>query len=189
MAVAETMIFEEAKLELLREDVRRRAAKQNLEGRAAWRFFRSQPQNRTLYWYRLREAARWSRIRFFCDRMYLRSSRRTGLEISTSALGGGVAMPHWGRILLNAVSIGPGLYVFHNVTVGNDYTSGKPVIGSDVFIGAGAIVVGGIEIGDHAVIGAGSVVIDDVPAGALAVGNPARIVGQAERKMVSNRRA
>ena len=49
-------------------------------------------------------------------------------------------------------------------------------IGSDVWIGGGAIILPGVTIGDGAVIGAGSVVTKDVPAGVVAVGNPCRVV-------------
>ena len=51
-------------------------------------------------------------------------------------------------------------------------------IGRNVWIGGGAIVLAGVTIGDDAVIGAGSVVTRDVPAGAVAVGNPARVLRQ-----------
>lgn len=55
--------------------------------------------------------------------------------------------------------------------------SGKPlVIGSDVWVGGGAILLPGISIGDGAVVGAGSVVTRDVPAGVLAAGNPCRVI-------------
>jgi len=53
----------------------------------------------------------------------------------------------------------------------------RPVeIGSDVWIGGGAIILPGVRIGARAVIGAGSVVTRDVPEGVLAVGNPCRVV-------------
>lgn len=52
------------------------------------------------------------------------------------------------------------------------------VIGSDVWIGYGVTVLSGVQIGDSAIIGAGSVVTKDVPANSIAVGNPARVVGE-----------
>ena len=52
----------------------------------------------------------------------------------------------------------------------------RPIIGDDVFIGAGAKVLGAITIGDGARIGANAVVVCDVPAGATVVGVPGRIV-------------
>jgi len=53
----------------------------------------------------------------------------------------------------------------------------KPIhIGSDCWIGGGAIILPGVRIGDKTVIGAGSVVTKDVPAGVLAVGNPCRVL-------------
>jgi maltose O-acetyltransferase len=54
---------------------------------------------------------------------------------------------------------------------------GKPVdIGSDVWVGGGAIILPGVTIGSKAVIGAGSVVTRDVPDGVFAAGNPCRVI-------------
>jgi len=54
---------------------------------------------------------------------------------------------------------------------------GKRVsIGSDVWVGGGAIVLPGVTIGSKTVIGAGSVVTKDIPAGVVAAGNPCRII-------------
>lgn len=53
----------------------------------------------------------------------------------------------------------------------------KPItIGRDCWIGAGAIILGGVTIGDGTTIGAGSVVTRDVPAGVVAAGNPCRVI-------------
>ena len=53
----------------------------------------------------------------------------------------------------------------------------KPVeIGSDVWVGGGAIICPGVKIGDGSVIGAGSVITRDIPAGVFAAGNPCRVV-------------
>lgn len=54
---------------------------------------------------------------------------------------------------------------------------GKPVeIGSDVWVGGGAIVCPGVRIGSRTVIGAGSVVTRDLPEGVFAAGNPCRVI-------------
>ena len=57
------------------------------------------------------------------------------------------------------------------------YQYNAPVkIGKCVWLGAGVIVLPGIEIGDNCVIGAGSVVTKNIPANCVAVGNPCRVI-------------
>lgn len=58
-------------------------------------------------------------------------------------------------------------------------------IGSNCWIGAGAIILPGVTVGDGTVIGAGSVVTKDIPSGVVAVGNPCRVmreIGERDRK-------
>ena len=59
---------------------------------------------------------------------------------------------------------------------------GKPIeIGSDVWVGGGAIICPGVTIGSRAVIGAGSVVTRDMPANVFAAGNPCRVIREIVR--------
>ncbi len=54
---------------------------------------------------------------------------------------------------------------------------GTPIIiGSDVWVGGGALILPGVHVGSRTVIGAGSVVTRDVPDGVFAAGNPCRII-------------
>ena len=52
------------------------------------------------------------------------------------------------------------------------------IVGDGAWLGAGAKILDGVSIGDRAVVGAGAVVRDSVPAGAIAVGIPAKVIGQ-----------
>lgn len=99
-----------------------------------------------------------------------------GVDLSGSEIGPGIFISHGQSTILSAERIGANLQVHQGVTVGWDYRSGRrPIIGDDVFIGAGAKILGAVTVGDGAVIGANAVVVCDVPAGATAVGIPARI--------------
>lgn len=54
------------------------------------------------------------------------------------------------------------------------------IIGNNVWIGGGCIILPGVTIGDNTTIGAGSVVTKSIPVNVLAVGNPCRILKQIE---------
>jgi len=179
--------FDPARLALLHRDLRRRFVKH--PGTSVWwrlRFLLGHPQYRTLLCYRLEQAATFGPLRAVFHWLYHASSRKSGLEILTPALGGGVIMPHWGRMILNAEVIGEDLYLFHNVTIGNDYRTGRPSIGNNVFIGAGAILIGKIIVGDNVIIAAGSMVTGDIPSNSLAAGNPAAVRRQLAPNEIQN---
>jgi len=82
--------------------------------------------------------------------------------------------------------IGPAVQIYtpmHPLDAGARRSAefGKPVaIGSDVWIGGGAIILPGVQIGSRAVIGAGSVVTRDVPTAVFAAGNPCRVIRRIE---------
>jgi maltose O-acetyltransferase len=50
------------------------------------------------------------------------------------------------------------------------------VIGTDVWVGGGALILADVKIGSRTVIGAGSVITRDIPEGVVAVGNPCRVI-------------
>jgi len=65
----------------------------------------------------------------------------------------------------------------YNASLRRKQEFGKPVeIGSDVWVGGGALILPGVRIGSRTVIGAGSVVTRDIPDGVLAAGNPCRVI-------------
>ncbi len=66
---------------------------------------------------------------------------------------------------------------WHGIYNRLDFGRKSPVrIGENVWIGDSVIVCKGVTIGDNSIIGAGAVVVDSIPAGAIAVGNPAKVV-------------
>lgn len=100
-----------------------------------------------------------------------------GLDLSGTPIGPGLFISHGQGTILSAESIGANCQVHQGVTVGWDYRGDRrPIIGDDVFIGAGAKILGPVTVGDKAMIGANAVVVCDVPAGATAVGIPARVI-------------
>lgn len=92
--------------------------------------------------------------------------------------GKGFVLIHATGVVINgAVRGGKGVHIEHQVTIGAERRS-IPILGDDVFIGAGAKVLGQVTIGDGVRIGANAVVIEDVPAYHTAVGIPARNIPQ-----------
>lgn len=92
--------------------------------------------------------------------------------------GPGFVLVHSDGVVINsAVKGGRNVFVEHQVTIGSDQERGRaPVLGDDVFLGAGCKVVGALTIGDGARVGANSLVIRDVPPGCSVLGVPAQVV-------------
>lgn len=94
------------------------------------------------------------------------------------SVGPGLVIHHGHSTRVACKQIGKGCQIWHNVTTGIDrpLVGDRPVIGDNVRICAGAIVLGGITIGNNVTIAAGAVVVKSVPDNAVVAGNPARIV-------------
>lgn len=112
----------------------------------------------------------------------------TGIEIHPGAqIGRRLFIDHgMGVVIGETAVIGDDCTLYHGVTLGGtSWHKGKrhPTLNNGVVIGAGAKVLGPIEIGDGARVGSNSVVVKSVPAGVTVVGIPAHIVdAQAKQK-------
>lgn len=151
------------------------------------------PGFRFTYWFRLGHFCRKHRTLRYCSKLVtliiLHQSKKTGIQINPGAtIGAGLYIPHYGGIVMNPQTvIGKNCYLSHNVLIGKVHAgkrSGVPVLGDDVFIGTGAVLLGNIQVGNNAAIGVNSVVIDDVPEAVLVAGSPAKVVAQRSAKEI-----
>ena len=104
------------------------------------------------------------------------------IPIST-VFHGKPVFPHGivGIFISNGAVIGRNAVIFHQVTIGSNTLSdskgaGAPIIGDNVYIGAGAKIIGRVSIGNNVRIGANCVVTKDVPDNATVVSAPIRII-------------
>jgi serine O-acetyltransferase len=104
-----------------------------------------------------------------------------GLELAPgNDIGGGLYIVHPVGCTVFVDHLGENASIIAAVTVGNRGGRDWPKIGDNVFMGAGARVLGGITLGDDVNVGANAVVLHDVPSGCTAVGIPARILQRSD---------
>ena len=112
----------------------------------------------------------------------------TGIEIHPGArIGPGFFIDHgMGVVIGETAEVGADVTIYHGVTLGGtSLARGKrhPTLGDRVVVGAGAKLLGAIEIGDDCRIGANSVVVKSVPANSVVVGVPGRPVARSKAHM------
>jgi len=117
------------------------------------------------------------RARFISERCKF----KTGIEIHPAAkIGKGFFIDHGtGVVIGETTEIGDNCIIYQGVTLGGtgkDVGKRHPTLGNNVMIGAGAKVLGPINIGNNVKIAAGAVVLSDIPDNSTAVGVPARVV-------------
>jgi len=111
-----------------------------------------------------------------------------GVEIHPgAAIGRRFFIDHGAGVIVGETTIiGDDCTLFQGVTLGGTgKEKGKrhPTLGNGVVVGAGAKILGNIEIGDRAKIGAGSVVVNAVPADCTVVGIPGKVVRRKDKKV------
>jgi serine O-acetyltransferase len=130
-----------------------------------------------MFWYRLMQ---WSRrwrlvpLEMLCNKI---NAVFCGCIIGRGAeFGPRFVLVHSQGVVINGGVVGGSdVKIEHQVTIGAERRR-FPTLGDDVFLGAGAKILGAATIGDRVRVGANAVVLDDVPSDSTAVGVPARIV-------------
>ena len=99
--------------------------------------------------------------------------------------------PHglYGIFMSQGAKVGKHCIIYQQVTIGSNTIidskgAGFPTIGENVFIGAGAKIIGNVKVGDHARIGANCVITKDVPANAVVVPASNRIIQKEDIKNI-----
>ncbi|MBN2569929.1 MAG: serine acetyltransferase [Deltaproteobacteria bacterium] len=111
---------------------------------------------------------------------------KTGSWIGYNAKFKGIpCFPHglYGVFISGGATIGKNVIIFQQVTIGSNTLNdskniGSPVIGDNVYIGAGAKLIGDIRIGDNCRIGANAVVYKSLPPHSVAVQSPTKIIAK-----------
>ena len=105
-------------------------------------------------------------------------SYKTQIQIPPGVVGPGLTIWHWGPIIINPKSrIGENVVLNPGIVIGHKHENeGAPIIGNNVFIGAGSKIIGQIHIGDNVKIGQNVVIVKDIPSNTTIVSQVARIV-------------
>lgn len=125
---------------------------------------------------RLPAPARWA-----ADKIY--GALSLGVQLATGSfvpretnIGESPHLIHFFDIRIHPkVIIGDRVGIMHDVTIATTQNrDGAPIIGNDVFIGPGSVIIGPVNVGDGATIAPNSLVISDIPPGCTAMGVPAK---------------
>lgn len=133
-----------------------------------------QPTFRNLLYFRLAKGGLQARIVLALARRLYPPDGLLFLDGSCT-IGGGLYIQHGFSTIVNA-DLGDRCWINQQVTIGFKDASGRPRLGHNVRVSAGAKVLGPIVVGDNVAIGANAVVVKSVPDDCTVVGVPAYIV-------------
>lgn len=151
-------------------------------GGISWKaFFRAYfliPGFRVSFWFRVASHYRRNPIYWFILRHY---HYKYGIELPRGTkVGEGLYIGYFGGIIISpGTVIGCNCNISQGVTIGilgRGENRGIPVIGDCVYIGAGAKIIGKINVGNNVAIAANAVVTKDIPDNAVVGGIPAKII-------------
>lgn len=168
-------------LNQLREDVRC-ILERDPAARSHWEVLTCYPGLHAILLHRLAHAT-WKIQAYWLARFIAYIARAlTGIEIHPAAtVGHRVFIDHGHGVVIGETAvIGDDCTIYQGVTLGGTalFRGEKrhPTLEAGVIVGAGAKILGGFTIGTGAKVGSNAVVLKEVPAGAVVVGNPARLI-------------
>lgn len=167
----------------LSPDIKEKVAK---DVRMYWARTRGPVDDRSIIgmWYRLMTSNRVFRNVFYCRvgaigrllNIFLKEEPTLNIERSLCHnYGGGLYIAHGTSCQVYANKIGENLWMHQNVTLGM-IGEGRPEIGDNVYIGPGAVVLGGIKIGNNVRIGANAIVVDNIPDNSVVVSPKGKVI-------------
>jgi len=167
-------------LERLREDIRC-VFDRDPAARTRWEVITTYPGVHAVWMHRVSHRLWNAGLRWLARFLSNVSRLFTGIEIHPGAqIGRRFFIDHgMGVVIGETAIIGDDCTLYHGVTLGGtSWEKGKrhPTLGNDVVVGAGAKVLGPIEVGDGARIGSNAVVLRPVPPGGTVVGVPGRLI-------------
>jgi serine O-acetyltransferase len=176
-------------IKLILSDLRAKAAwnYESRRGRALLRVLLTDG-TAAMIWYRLMQwARRWRFVPLELLFNKINSAFCSCVIGRGAEFGPGFVLIHSNGVVINGgVCGGSNVKIEHQVTIGAEKRQ-APILGNDLFIGAGAKIIGSVTVGDGARVGANAVVVADVPAHSTVVGIPARVVRQ--RTLTENSQA
>ena len=126
---------------------------------------------RSVFWFR---CGRYSKL---VSWIFPKPELKLSFDCRSKNVGGGIFIQHGYCTDISVRSIGENCWINQRVTFGyqGQYC---PIVGNNVRVGVGAIIIGDVTIGDNVNIGAGAVVVKDVPSNTTVVGQPIRYISR-----------